>query len=272
MKYSSGPASVNGQGYTAAPDESGTLCGHCHDGGAFGTPLAILSVMDDMGMPVTSYTPGETYEISLVVNAEMGTPSGYGFQLTVLDENNTDMANFSNPSGNTKISNAANVSSGRIYAEQNSLSVSNEFTFDWEAPSSGTGELTFYYNVNVVDGTGGTGGDNGGFGYSTAMSESLPKVRVIGELEINNAYTLPSEDGDANQVLTTDGSGIVSWMDAPSAFAGNTTTSNNFNKSTSIPTDISTNKTELDNLKGEVIFLKSEIEALKKMIDKLTEK
>ena len=271
LKYSSGPASVNGQGYTGAPGESGTVCGNCHTGGTFGTPTATLLITDGMGTPVNSYTAGETYQISLTAVPGSGSPSGYGFQLTVLDGSDNDVASFSNPSANAKISNATNVAGGRTYAEHNSTSATSTFTVDWVAPSGGTGDLTFYYNVNLVDGTGGTSNDNGGAGYSAAMSESMPTVKVVGALEINNAFTFPTTDGTANQVLTTDGAGNVSWMDN-AAFTGGNSTSQGLRSGGNQNEEIISQKKEMNNLKDEVILLKSEIEALKKMIDKLTDK
>jgi hypothetical protein len=271
IHYSSGPASEVGQAYTGAPGESGTLCSSCHTGGSFGPVSAILSITDGMGTEVTSYIGGETYQISLTAVPGSGSPVGYGFQLTVLDGSNVDVANFSNPSSNAKISNAFAVAGGRTYAEHSSTSVSNVFTFDWVAPSDETGDLIFYYNVNLVNGTGGINGDNGGSGFSTSMTEyELPIVKVIGALEINNAFTFPTEDGTANQVLTTDGAGNVTWMDN-AAFTGGSTTSQSFAKGVNQNQNAKQQKKEIDNLKSEVILLKSEIEALKKLILKLTE-
>ena len=270
LKYSSGPASLVGQGYTGAPGESGTLCFSCHSAGAFGTPTTTLTITDSGGGAVTDYTAGETYQISLTAIAGSGSPSGYGFQLTVLDGANNDVSNFSNPSANAKISTATFIAGGRIYAEHNGTSATNTFTFDWVAPSGGTGDLTFYYNVNVVNGNGGTSGDSGGSGFSTAMSESMPLVKVIGSLEINNAFTFPNVDGTANQVLTTDGAGTVSWMDN-AAFTGGTTTSQSFTKGENQNQKTKGQKKDIDNLKNEVILLKSEIEALRKLILKLTD-
>lgn len=272
LNYSSGPASVNGQAYTGAPGESGTLCSSCHSANSFGVASATLTVMDGMGTPVTTYTAGETYQISLTAVPGSGSPSGYGFQLTVLDGGNNDLANFSNPSANAKISTATNVAGGRTYAEHNSTSATSTFTVDWVAPAEGTGDLTFYYNVNVVNGNGGTSGDSGGAGFSTAMSETpTPKVKVVGALEINNAFTFPTTDGTANQVLTTDGMGNVSWMDN-AAFTGGNSTNQNLKSGQNPNEEIISQKKDVDNLKNEVILLKSEIEALKKLINKLTEK
>ena len=271
LKYSSGPASQVGQGYTGAPGESGTLCSSCHSAGAFGTPSTTLTITDTGGGVVTSYNSGETYQISLTATAGSGTPSGYGFQLTVLDAADNDVAVFSNPSANAKISTAAAISGGRIYAEHNGTSATNTFTFDWVAPSSGTGDLTFYYNVNLVNGNGGTSGDSGGPGYSSSMNESPPpKVKVVGALEINSAFTFPTTDGTANQVLTTDGAGNVTWMDN-AAFTGGAT-SQSFAKNKNENQETIDQKKEVDNLKSEIELLKSEIEALKKLILKVTDK
>ncbi len=271
LNYSSGPASFVGQGYTGAPGESGTVCGNCHNSGTFGAPTTDLVITDVMGSVVTDYIAGESYQVSLTAVAGSGTPSGYGFQLTVLDGADNDVATFSNPSSNAKISTAANVAGGRTYAEHTSAFASNIFTFDWVAPSGGTGDLTFYYNVNLVNGNGGTSGDNGGPGFSSTMSESIPTVKVIGLLDINNEYQLPMVDGTVNQVLTTDGAGNVTWMDN-AAFTSDSPTDNDQSRFGVNTTTNNDAKIEIDILKSEVTLLKSEIAALKKLIEKLTEK
>ena len=54
----------------------------------------------------------------------------------------------------------------------------------------------------------------GEFTMSEASSASLNtafKVESSGSVTINNAYTLPTTDGNANEVLTTDGAGQLSW-------------------------------------------------------------
>jgi len=61
-------------------------------------------------------------------------------------------------------------------------------------------------------------------------------VRVNGTLDINNAYTLPTTDGTASQVLTTDGSGTVSWAAASAGTDDQTLTINNITGDLSIET------------------------------------
>ena len=43
-------------------------------------------------------------------------------------------------------------------------------------------------------------------------------------VQVNNAYTLPTADGSANQVMQTDGSGNVSFATLSSSFNGGTIT------------------------------------------------
>ena len=53
-----------------------------------------------------------------------------------------------------------------------------------------------------------------GIGGSTISRKDAFEVFKDGRVRINNAYTLPTVDGTANQVLTTNGAGVVSWASA----------------------------------------------------------
>ena len=46
------------------------------------------------------------------------------------------------------------------------------------------------------------------------------RVSGAGAVKINNAFTLPTTDGTANQVLQTNGSGTVSWATASGSGSG----------------------------------------------------
>lgn len=50
-----------------------------------------------------------------------------------------------------------------------------------------------------------------GIGTAPASRKDALEVFKDGRVRINNAYTLPTTDGTANQVLTTNGAGVVSW-------------------------------------------------------------
>jgi hypothetical protein len=104
---------------------------------------------------------------------------------------------------------------------------------------------------------------------TTSIIIDLPIVSVLGLLNINNAYVLPTIDGSLDQVLRTDGNGNVSWMDAPTSFVEYTPTDND-QRWSGVNNISNDSKREIDILKNEVILLKSEIEALKLLIEKLT--
>jgi hypothetical protein len=44
-------------------------------------------------------------------------------------------------------------------------------------------------------------------------------VQTTGTINVNGAYTLPTADGSANQILETDGSGAVTFVNKPTAGA-----------------------------------------------------
>ncbi|MDP6908907.1 MAG: hypothetical protein QF371_05335, partial [Flavobacteriales bacterium] len=53
-----------------------------------------------------------------------------------------------------------------------------------------------------------------GNGTSNAARSNALTIYKNGTMNINDAYDMPTTDGTANQVMTTDGSGSVSWADA----------------------------------------------------------
>ena len=49
---------------------------------------------------------------------------------------------------------------------------------------------------------------------NTKLATTSSGIQTTGTVNVNGAYTLPTADGSANQVLTTDGSGAVTFADA----------------------------------------------------------
>lgn len=157
MSNSSGRANVFGQGVTGAPGDTNLTCASagCHSSGAF-SPEANLSVTDAEGNAVTTFVPGETYDITLSVNAT-GNPDAYGFQMIALLDDNSSASNWTDIGDNTQI-----VSLGdRDYIEHDGPSDVSEFSTKWTAPEAGSGDVTFYYSANAVDGNGSPAGDGG---------------------------------------------------------------------------------------------------------------
>lgn len=71
-------------------------------------------------------------------------------------------------------------------------------------------------------------------------------LRINGTLDINNAYQFPTTDGTANQLLQTDGSGTVSWVDV--ATIANSDHDFYEEGTTTAPNDINDDKYTMGNL------------------------
>jgi len=54
---------------------------------------------------------------------------------------------------------------------------------------------------------------------STKLQTTNTGLSTTGALLINSEYTLPTADGSANQIMETDGSGTLSFVDKPTAGA-----------------------------------------------------
>jgi hypothetical protein len=54
---------------------------------------------------------------------------------------------------------------------------------------------------------------------SSKLSTTNTGIQTTGTVNVNGAYTLPTADGSANQILETDGSGAVTFVNKPTAGA-----------------------------------------------------
>jgi hypothetical protein len=54
---------------------------------------------------------------------------------------------------------------------------------------------------------------------STKLATTASGIQTTGTVNVNGAYTLPTADGSANQILETDGSGAVTFVNKPTAGA-----------------------------------------------------
>ncbi|MEE4177337.1 MAG: choice-of-anchor V domain-containing protein [Bacteroides sp.] len=135
-------------GRTGAPGEGS--CGDCHSGGSYSGQIIF-----EMGEePVTAYTPSETYTIAFSADFNA---ARFGFSMTALDANDQ-------PAGDFTVLNADNTSyvvtsNSRQYVGHKNASNLKEWEFEWTAPASDVGNITFYYVINAADGNNGTSGD-----------------------------------------------------------------------------------------------------------------
>ena len=141
-------------GKTGAPGESN--CTDCHVGTTqSGAGINNLTVLDG-STPVTNYTTGVTYNVSL--NLTTGDVKE-GFQATVLDGSNVMAGSFPGTGG---LGTAITSAGGRNYANHTATS-NNEGNFawvwEWNAPAVDMGSVTFYVATNIANGNGNNTGD-----------------------------------------------------------------------------------------------------------------
>jgi hypothetical protein len=116
-------------GKTGSPMDNSD-CTSCHNVG--GTTLSTTNITSNI--PSTGYIPGNTYTITTSSWAD-------GFEITC-EENtgNTKTGTFFN----TNPSTTQLVNNGDAITHTAAGNLSNSWNFDWEAPSVGTGDVTFY--------------------------------------------------------------------------------------------------------------------------------
>lgn len=131
-------------------------CTQCH-GGAL-NPNNATTLINSLGL-TNGYTPGQTYTISAAIS---GTSSSkIGFEVTAeRDLNNAKAGSFViTDASRTKslLSNTSVTHNG--IAGCTAVSGSNAWTFDWVAPTAGTGDVTFYGVFNATNSNFATSGD-----------------------------------------------------------------------------------------------------------------
>jgi len=141
-------------GKTGAPSENN--CTQCHSGttqsGAAENTFVLLNGFN----PVTSYTPGATYNVSVSMTS---TPAKKGFQATALSSTNVMAGNFT---GQVVGGTAVSTASGRQYANHTSASNTSAnmaWLWTWTAPATNVGDVTFFVATNSANNNSVTSGD-----------------------------------------------------------------------------------------------------------------
>ena len=121
-------------------------CTSCHSGSVNSGDGEVVFT----GLP-NAYTPGETYSIGVTVTGS--NDRGYGFQAIAQAGNNV--------AGELSInSNSTNIESNGSYVQHDSRTTSGEWIFEWLAPDSDVGEVTFSVSGLATGGANGNAGDN----------------------------------------------------------------------------------------------------------------
>lgn len=158
-------------------------CTQCHSGTAISQENWITS-----NIPASGYVPGETYTITAT-----GTHSGaakFGFEITSEDASSKVGTFIVTDAATTKLANGNNAIG---HTSSNSASSgSKTWSFDWTAPLTGTGDVTFFGAFNAANDNGSTSGD---VIYTSQMAVSEASVGVNDKSSVElTIFPNPVED------------------------------------------------------------------------------
>jgi uncharacterized repeat protein (TIGR01451 family) len=173
--FSSGPPA----GYTRAPGEEPEACAECHVTSEAGTGQISIEA------PAT-YIPTQTYPITVRhTNIDL-TRLRWGFQLTVLDGADEKAGNLQSTDAFTQVLNNAGPGNARQYIEHTAVGTfagqqgGASWTFDWTAPATDVGIVTFYAAGNHANNDGNSSGDHIYFTFvASAPFASTPDFSII---------------------------------------------------------------------------------------------
>jgi len=141
-------------GYCGDPAGGNKTCNAsgCHTGPAATSQTGWIT----SNIPGTGYVPGTTYTI--IATATRAGHSKFGFQISPQNGTGTYMGTLVNTSAQTQLTGTGvkyitHTSSGT------SGSGSKTWTFNWTAPTAGSGSVTFYGAFNVTNANNNTLGD-----------------------------------------------------------------------------------------------------------------
>jgi uncharacterized repeat protein (TIGR01451 family) len=152
--FSAGPPA----GYTGAPGEEPEACAECHVPPDAGTGQISITA------PQT-YIPNQTYQITVKHTNVDPTRRRWGFQLSVLDGSDEKAGNLQSADPLTQVLDNAGPGGMRQYIEHTSAGTfpdqqfSATWTFNWTAPPTDVGHVTFYAAGNQANNDGNTSGD-----------------------------------------------------------------------------------------------------------------
>lgn len=148
---------INGSGApagrTGAPGE--TNCTECHSGSVQnGDGINQLAWTEGV-TPVTEYTPGVTYNVGITFSTAA---ARNGFQVVALNSSNAQAGTITIiPASGTQLLNGAG---GKKYVTHNTTGNSQTaWAFQWTAPASNVGDVTFYLATNQTNSNNNSSGD-----------------------------------------------------------------------------------------------------------------
>lgn len=190
--FSSGPL----PGHTGAPSEQ--TCSVCHGGPAGGGQFTIVAP--------ANYQPGQTYQITVRHTTNDASRMRWGFQLTGLTAGSTRAGSMQSIDSFTNVTEADVAGGIRQYIQHNSggtfagQSNGANWTFNWTAPSSNVGPVTFYAAGNQANNNGVNSGDQI---YTTSVIAQPATTPTPSTIQFSAANYSVAEGGVSATVTVT---------------------------------------------------------------------
>lgn len=193
--YSSGPPA----GFTHAPGEFD--CAECH------LPQPDAGTGHISINAPQSYVPGQTYQIAVTHTNADTSRLRWGFQLTALDDANEKAGNLQSLDVLTQVLDNQGPGASRQYIEHTSSGtfISQQggasWTFNWTAPATNVGPVTFYVAGNQANNDGNTSGDYIYFTFAqTQAAQATPDFQLAATPP--SQTVAPGNNADYNLTLT----------------------------------------------------------------------
>ena len=195
-------------GFSGAPGER--TCTACHTGSALNSGGGRVQIMTP-----STYQAGATYEITVQSSSQDTSRKIWGFELTVLTGNNSRAGDLQATSSLTQAVSNGSPFPDRQYMEHTEAgnfagkTGGATWTFNWVAPSTDVGPVTFYaaFNQGNDDGT-----DFGDQIYTTSQTiqsqaqPPLPAPVILSANIVGKNLFVMGQNFDGNSVLLVDGS------------------------------------------------------------------
>lgn len=170
--------------HTGAPSENTCATAGCHTGNPVISTGSFIQLSTVGANSLSAgYTPSTTYNLALNVSA--ANKPKYGFQITALDASNNPIGDFNITNTNSTV---RTTQGGRIYVGHKNANSTAAWTFQWVAPSTNAGVVTFYIAVNGANNDlNATGDQIYTTTYTVSTSAGLTQAGGSTGIEILNA-------------------------------------------------------------------------------------
>lgn len=185
-------------GYSGSPGDNNKTCTQCHGGTA-----TIQNDVITSNIPQDGYIPGNTYTITVTATLTGSTKSG--FELTCEDSQNNKVGTFTitNDLETKLVNNSKSVTqkSGGAIPANNTKS----WSFDWTAPATGVGNITFYNALGIKTTT--------RFVYTSSLSIAQNTTSISEEETKKIISIFPNPTSDYINVNSTENIRNINLMD-----------------------------------------------------------